>query len=235
MRKLLASATVLLLPLLADDRPKEALSSTHTERFKVAAAGAIRLQNSFGEVDIDGWDRPEVEVTVIRSTERLYDAKAQGHNRDEVQRRLDSVQITVKQDGNDIVISTAYPPRNAFTHPLSRRSDIEISYRIKAPRDSKLIIDHNSGGVNVSDIGGDIHATVINGQVTLTLAPGGQYAIDAQSTIGNIYSDFEGRAQRRQIVGEGFGRPGTAPVTNLYLRVRIGDIILQKLHGPPTD
>ncbi len=231
MRKLLVTAIALALPVLADDRSKETLGSTHTERFKVAAAGTIRLENSFGEVDIDGWDRPEVEVTVVRSTERLYDAKT----RPERQRRLDSVQITSRHDGNDVVISTAYPPQNGFTHPLSRRSDIAIGYRIKAPRASKVIVDHNRGGVNVSDIGGDIHATVINGQVTLTLAPGGQYAIDAQSAIGNIYSDFEGQAQRRQIVGEGFGRPGTAPVTYLYLRVRIGDIIIQKLHGPPTD
>lgn len=235
MRRLLVTAIALALPVLADDRSKETLSSTHTERFNIPAAGAIRLENSFGELDIDGWDRPEVEVTVVRSTERPYDAKAHAHNRDEVQRRLDSVQITAKQDGNDVVISTTYPPRNGFTHPLSRRSDIEIGYRIKAPRASKLIVDHNSGGVNVSDIGGDIHATVINGQITLTLDSAGQYAVDARSTVGNIYSDFEGHAQRRQILGEEFGRPGTGPVANLYLRVRIGDIIIQKLHGPPTD
>jgi hypothetical protein len=235
MRKLLVTAIALALPVLADDRSKETLGSTHTERFKVAAAGTIRLENSFGEVDVDGWDRPEVEVTVVRSTERLYDAKAHAHNPDEVQRRLDSVKITVRQDRNDVVISTAYPPRNAFTHPLSRRSDIEIGYRIKAPCASKVIVDHNRGGVNVSDIAGDIHATVLNGQVTLTLTPGGEYAIDAQCKIGDVYSDFEGNDRRRRVVGEEFSRTGTAPATNVYLRVRLGDIILQKLHGPPAD
>lgn len=225
------TAIVVALPLLADDRSNEALSSSHTDRFTLAAAGAIRLENSIGEVDIDGWDRPEVEVTVVRSTGRLYDAKA----RTERQRRLDSVQITTRQDGNDVVISTAYPPRNGFTHSLSRRSDIGISYRIKAPRASKLVIDHNSGGVNVSGVGGDIRATVINGQITLTLAPDGQYAIDAQCKIGDVYSDFKGNDRRRRVVGEVFSRAATAPATNLYLRVRLGDIILQKLHGPPTD
>jgi hypothetical protein len=78
---------------------------------------AIRLENSFGELDIDGWDRPEVEV----------DAK-------------ERAQIGAKQDGNDVVISTGYPPRNGFMRLLSGRGDIEISYRIKAPRASKLII-----------------------------------------------------------------------------------------------
>jgi hypothetical protein len=231
MRKFLVIASVLAFPLLADDRSKEALSTTHTERFNVPAPGAIRLENSFGEVDIDGWDRPEVEVTVVRSSERLYDAK----ERAEAQRRLDSVQITAKQDGNDVVISTAYPSRNGFVHPFSRRSDIEIGYRIKAPRASKLIVDHNSGGVNVSDISGDIRATVINGQITVTLAAAGQYAIDARCTLGRVYSDFEGRDQSRRVLGEQFVRQSTAPATNLYLRARVGDIVILKLHVPPAD
>src|SRR5271169_5630764 len=105
MWKLLMIAIALELPLLADDRSKETLSTTQTERFNVPAAGAIRLENSFGEVDIDGWGRPEVEVTMVRSSEHLYGAD----KRAEAQRRLDSVKITAKRDGNDVLVSTAYP------------------------------------------------------------------------------------------------------------------------------
>jgi hypothetical protein len=232
MKKLPVIAIMLWLPLRADDRSKEMLNDVNTGRFNVSTAGSIRVENSFGEVDIDGWDRPEVEVTVNRSSERLYNAK----QRAAAQLRLEGVEITTKQAGNDIVISTAYPARNGFAHPLSRRSDIEISYHIKAPRASKLVIDHNRGGVNVFDINGDIHATVINGQITLTLASGGQDAVDARSTIGEVYSDFDGREHRRQILGEEFARPNGSPAAaNLYLRVRVGDIVIQKLHGPPTD
>lgn len=225
-------AIVLSLPLSADDRSKEMLGDIHTERFYVSTSGTIRLENSFGEVDVDGWDRPEVEVTVNRSSEHLYNTKQQHAS---AHKRLESVQITAEQAGNDVVISTGYPARNGLAHPLSRRSDVEINYRIKAPRASKLEVDHNRGGVNVFDIGGDIHATVINGQNTLTLASGGQYAIDAQCTIGDVHSDFEGRGQRRQVLGEEFTRPNAPLATNLYLRVRLGDIIIQKMHGPPSD
>ena len=116
-------------------------------------------------------------------------------------------------------------------HPLSRRSDIQIGYRIKAPRGSKLIIDHNSGGVNVSNISGDIHATVINGQITLTLRDDGQYAIDAQCKIGSVYSDFEGSGRSLHVLSEKFGRQSAPPTTNLHLRVRIGDIVILKIQG----
>jgi hypothetical protein len=231
MRHFLLIAIALALPLLADDRYQETLNTTHSDRFDVSAAGEIRLENSFGELDIDGWDRPEVEVTVIRSSQHLYGA----NERTEGQRRLDSVQVAAKQRGNDVVISTHYPPRNGFMHPLSRRSDIQIGYRIKAPRGSKLIIDHNSGGVNVSNISGDIHANVINGQITLTLRDDGQYAIDAQSKIGGVYSDFEGSERSRHVLGDEFGRQSAAPAANLHLRVRIGDVVILKLHSPPAD
>src|SRR5579872_5550242 len=231
MRILPWIAIGLALPLLADDRSKEPLTSMHTDRFNVAAAVAIRLENSSGEVDIDGWDRPEVEVTVVRSSEHLQDAK----DRAEAQRRLDSVQVTAKQSGNDIVISTVYPPRNLFLHPLSRRSDIEIAYRIRAPHASKLTIDHNSGGVNVSDVSGDIHASVINGQITLSLAPDGKYAMDAECGLGDVYSDFEGREKRRHVLGQELADQNAAPAVNLYLRVRVGDIVILKQQSPPTD
>ena len=230
MRRLLASGIALALSLLARD-PSQEISTTHTERFSVTAPGSIQLENSFGQVDIEGWDQPDVEVTVVRSSEHLYGEK----DRAEAQRRLDSVQITAKQNGNDVVISTAYPPRNGFVHPLSRRSDIEIGYRIRAPRASKLMVDHNRGGVSAFDISGDIHATVVNGQITLTLPSGGRYSIDAQSKIGAVYSDFEGRDRRRKVLGEAFAGPATAPAANLFLRVRIGDIVIAKLPVPPAD
>lgn len=228
--KLLATAIVLALPLLANDFSKQALNATATQRFNVSAAGVIHLENSFGEVDIDGWDRAEVEMTVDRSAERLADAK----DRAEAERRLDSVQIAAKQNGNDVEISTIYPARNLFLHPLSRRSDVEIHYRIHAPRASKVIIDHNNGGVNVFDIRGDVHATVINGQITLTLG-GDQYAIDAWSKIGDVYSDFKGSGQRRRVLGEEFTAKDAMPEANLYLRTRLGDIMILKMQGPPAE
>lgn len=230
MRKLRLWAIwiVLALPLAAGNRTKATLSRTQTQRFHVTAPGAIRLQNSFGELDIEGWDRPEVEVTAVRTTERLYAENQRGRP----QRRLDQVQIISKQNANDVAITTVYPRRNRFVHPLSQHSDIEISYRIKAPRASKLFIHHNSGGVDIYDITGDIHATVGNGQITLAMPPGIDDHINARCRLGKIYADFEGRERRVYFLGQGFVRQGAAPAANLYLRVHVGDIVIGQINGP---
>jgi len=217
----------LMLPLLADDRLSQSLSSTQTTRFNVAAAGAIHFENSFGEIDIQGWDRPEVEVTTTRSTEHTYGPRQRAAE----QQRLDRVQVSTRQDGNDLVISTVYPARSFYLHPLSRRSDIEIHYDVHAPRASKLIIDHNSGGMYISGMDGAVRATVINGQITLLLAPG-RYAIDAQCGLGNVYSDFAGQDRSRHLIGRKFSSEAAAPAVNLYLRTRVGDILLLQPSGP---
>lgn len=203
------------------------LSVARTVHFPVAAAGAIRMENSFGEIDVEGWDHPEVEVTVVRSSEHELDPK----KRTEMEQRLNSVTVDAKQEGNDVVISTGYPARNVFLHPLSRRSDVEIRYEIHAPRGSNLQIDDNRGGVNVSGIHGAIQTTVINGQITLSLAPD-TYSIDARPGLGKIYSDFEGTARPQRWIGEDFATGTASPATKLYLRTRVGDIVILKRNGP---
>ena len=59
------------LALVADDRSNRTLSAAHTDRFNVPASVSIQLENSFGEIEVDGWDLPEVEVTVTKSVEDL--------------------------------------------------------------------------------------------------------------------------------------------------------------------
>ena len=208
------------LALVADDRPNRTLSVTHTDRFNVPASVSIQLENSFGEIDVDGWDLPEVEVTVTKSVEDLFSEKGRA------QKRLDSIQIAVKQDGGGTIISTVYPQQPGFSHLFDRRGDVGISYRIRAPRASKVVIEHNRGGLNVTGITGDIHATVDRGQITLTL-PDGPYAVDAKCKIGRVYSDFEGHDQRHHLFGEVFDRQ-SAVAPNLYLRAAFGDIIILK-------
>ena len=210
------------LALVADDRSNRTLTVTHTDRFSVPAAVSIRLDNSFGEIDVEGWDLPEVEVTVTKSVEDL--SREEGR----AQKRLDAVQIAVKHTEGETIISTDYPKQSGISHVFGRRGDVDIVYRIYAPRGAKLVIEHNRGGLNIAGMSGDIHATVDRGQITLisdTL-----YAVDAKCKIGTVYSDFDGRDQRHHF-GEAFERQSAASAPNLYARTAFGDIMILKPSG----
>jgi hypothetical protein len=229
MRKLLLISLGSTLLLLADDRANRTLAVAHTDRFPVPASVSIHFEKSFGEIDVDGWDQPEVEITVTKSIEDL----AGGHTR--AQQRLDTVEVSVKHIQGDVAISTVYPEQRGISHVFGRRGDVDITYRIHAPRGAKLIVDHNTGELNVAGITGDVRAIVAKGQITMTL-PDGSYAIDAQCKVGRVYSDFEGHDHSRRQVGEDFSRQGMNPAANLYLRTGFGDImILKSNHSLRTE
>jgi len=206
--------------LMADDRPNHTLSATHTDRLTVSAPASIRLENSFGEVNVEGWDSPEIEITVTKSVEQRNGEKAPA-----AQRRLDDVQVAVKHNEGETVVSTVYPPQGGLAHVFGRRGDVMLTYRIHAPRASKLIVEHNRGGLNVTGMNADIRGIVDRGQITLTL-PDGQYAIDAKCKVGKAYSDFEGHDMRQHLIGEKFDHPDGTP--RLYLRAGFGDILILK-------
>ena len=47
---------------------------THTETLSLPAGGTVRIEHSVGELGIEGWDRPDVEITVIKTTQDFYSA-----------------------------------------------------------------------------------------------------------------------------------------------------------------
>jgi hypothetical protein len=49
-------------------------AKTDTVRFQVPESGTIRLENSFGDVHIEGWDKTEVELMVVKSDAYSYGA-----------------------------------------------------------------------------------------------------------------------------------------------------------------
>lgn len=197
IRKVLIFAA---LPLFAADATRVAT----TETVPFPGAGTLRFERSSGEIHIQAWDRPEIEIVFSKST---YDPKAP----------LDRVHMTVKRNGDDVVVSTAVPSR-----------DIQIDYQVHAPRNIALAIDHNKGGVYVTGIAGDIRASVRNGQITLRLPENGVYAVDAKCKTGQVYSDFAGGTEKfNHRFGESFAKPGDAP-HKLDLRIGFGDILILK-------
>ena len=61
--------------LLATNYPAAKALNSATQRLDLAANGTLRIDGSFGELTVEGWDRPEVEVTTIRAAATEPDLK----------------------------------------------------------------------------------------------------------------------------------------------------------------
>ena len=219
--------------LQAQDETKTPAQVTKTERVEFPAGGVLRLNDAIGELTITGWDRPDVEITTIKSTKSSYGAQ----DREKHVRDLEQIQIKTERRGNEVVVTTEFPRYRIFPPPLpwsSGHAEFDLEYRISAPREARLDINHNTGEVHIDDVASDIHATVFKGLITLRLPEENQYAIDAKTDAGSIFSDFPGDMRRRfGLVGHQFNGKPPSPAHNLYLRIGYGDIALVKIRKPP--
>jgi hypothetical protein len=195
-------------PLRADDLSKQVVRVTETKTVDAAPSGTIHLHSFRGQVNIEGWDQPRVEVTVVKSTAGFYRTSDPKQN-DGAKQLLDSVKIQSELHGNETVIAADIPQHGR--RKLNR--EVLVEYDIKAPRDSKIVIDSGDGGLYVTGMAGDIDATLKQGQLTLVLPENAGYTIDARARIGGVYWEGDGQEQRHHLFGHSFvsGQSSAAP------------------------
>ena len=201
---------------------------TTTEHVDFAPGGTIRINGSYGDLSVEGWDRPKVEVTVIKTLP--YTSKPQPPEQSTA--TLDQVRIvTEHKTPPELTISTELPSRHpAWLPPFTRHTThgVMAEYKIHVPRDSRLVIQHGTGTVSVNGVAGDIDAHVGRGDILLWL-PAGSYALDARTKFGIVSSDLDGAAHNKYLIGESFTQPNPPPAHRLHLRMGFGGITLKKI------
>jgi hypothetical protein len=218
----LAIALATILPLFADDGAKQAVQVTTSERVNFAPGGLIRFDDSYGDLNVQGWDRPEVEIKVIKSLSRYYTPK----QREKAAARLERIHIAI-QRASDTELKISTSPVFHLFRPRTN-GGVMVEYQVRVPYDSRLAIHHGGGNILVSNVTGDIEATSSRGDILLMLPEKGKYSIDAKSKMGTVSSDFAGDTHvRRYLVGERYASDTPAPARRIYLRMGFGGIAIK--------
>jgi hypothetical protein len=202
-----------------------------TEKFEFGKNGTIQIIDSFGSVHVEGWDQPEIELTVTRASQKKYEAKDLPKRLKDLER----IKVVVERvsESSMLVIRTTFPARTP-TRMMRGKSNLDLDYKIKVPRTCRLFIKHDIGEVVVSNIDNDIEATNRIGELALHLPEDGKYAVDAKVKIGDVSSAFGPETHRQKLVGARMQNDSPADARRLYLRVGIGDIHVEKL-APRRD
>jgi len=198
------------------------LQVTSTDTVKFAPGGLVQISGSYGDLAVEGWERPEVEVTV---------SKALSYGFKEDQSRLEGVTVVTKRHSDsELSIATITPSPNRFVHPFGGKGNgVAIEYIIRIPRNSRLMIHHGVGIVSVRDVTGDIEATCSRGDILLWLPGPGPFALDAKSKFGNVSSDFAGDASLALYrMGERFVVPNAPASPRIHLRMGFGGIAIKR-------
>ena len=192
---------------------EQRVEMTKTERMSFAPGGTIRVDGSYGNLNVEGWDRSEVEIAVTKSTLKYYESK----QREKVSTRLERVRTAAeRRSDTELAIST------------EKSCGVSVDYEIRVPRDSRIEIRHGTGQVMVANVTGDIRSTGHRGDILLMLPDTGAYSIDAKTKVGVVTSDFAGGLHRRRyLVGERFASPPASH--QIYLRMGFGGITIKSV------
>ena len=202
---------------------------SNTEHSDFPAGGTLHLKNSVGELTIESWDQPGLELTTVKSSK----VAVAGKERDNAVKLLDRVKIATERKGDEVTISTEFPKYPKLVRPYNGFTDFDLDYVIKVPSSAHLTIEHTIGEVHIDGVLGGIHATDRMGLITVRL-PDGQFAINAVSKIGAVDSDFPGSENSKKWIGHTFvgnaSSSGTAQ--KIFLRIGFGDIVVTRMHHP---
>jgi len=235
------------LPARGDEYVKPQPEATRTERVAFSPGGVIRLNGAYGDLFVEGWDRPEVEITVTKSMRYRHDPTQPQR----AAQHMESVRVvTERRSTTELVISTVVPTRdNPFAGgrdfrpaslilPRKDRGGVTLEYHLLVPRKSRLVIHQGVGDVLVRDVTDDIEAACRIGDIVLWLSGTRTYSIDARSRAGTVSSDFSGATHSHFLFGQTFRNLNPAPSQRLHLRVGFGGItikpILPESETPPS-
>jgi hypothetical protein len=224
-RKIAAFAFLAIAPLGAK-APQQPVPITTVERVNFAPGGVIRVTGATGELNVEGWDEPTVQVTFTRT---VY-ADASPKDRESATQELKKIKVTAERQGNgELLVSTKYPYRNPVSRLAHGKTGAELNYRVMVPRDSHLIIHHDRGDVVLYNLTGDIEATVNIGDILAQIPDAAKDTIDAKCKIGDVYTDFDGQYRNPFGLGERFAAPSQTGGHKLYLRSGMGGIKIQEI------
>jgi DUF4097 and DUF4098 domain-containing protein YvlB len=148
--------------------PSYAITKEVNQSYPLQPGGSFELQNVNGTIDVQGWDRNEVEIHAVKTAKQK-------------ESDLERVWIDVDAKPDAVSITTRYPQNEGV--------EVAVDYTIHVPHGARL--EHIgtvngtlriagvetmedlrtvNGNIEVFEAGGSVHAHTTNGNVHLELA-----------------------------------------------------------------
>ncbi|MGW9685005.1 hypothetical protein [Flagellimonas sp. 2504JD1-5] len=141
-------------------------SKQWNKSYGLSATGIVQIENKYGNVSINGWNKDELKVSVSMTVTHRKD--------DNAKKLLDRIQPKVTQAGDFIKISSEIAERSSsiFSRYFNKanpfdfdKSNIQIDYEIYMPVNAELNITNKFGDVIIGAWKGDLDANIQHGDL----------------------------------------------------------------------
>lgn len=166
--------SILTLLLLASCTAFAATEQQINTNFNVAPGGALVVDVGVGSITVTANDRNEVAVDVWRKATRRQKAKEEEY--------LQNNPVILEQRGNTVTVRCTHHERNRlFRNARGNRN--QASYTIRVPSQFNARLDTAGGGIDVSDLTGEVQVNTSGGGLKLSRIQG---PLDGNTSGGGI-------------------------------------------------
>lgn len=200
---------VFIPPLHADE-----FSQVSHHAARLFSYGTLVVDARVGNLSIEGWDEPRVEIEAEKVVRAGSETKAKP--------LYDQIKIQVTGGDKEVVLRTVYPPRRLW-RLFRGATKLSVNYRIYMPYDSNLTLKCGNGDVRVRGIVGRQQIRVAYGDVEINVPSIYRLrSLKARTWLGYVQSDLHGEegAGFRQKIS--FWNPSGEQ--DIDVRVRLGGV-----------
>ncbi len=189
-------------------------SKTFHDSVRMFSFGTLVIDARVGDIQVEGWDEPRLEV----EAEKVVQAK----DAQKAQSLYDRVQVALEGKDKQVTLRTLYPPRRLW-RPFRGESKLSVNFRIHMPYDANLVLKCVDGDVRVNGLAGRQEIHVNYGDVEINVPSIYRLrSLNARSFLGYVQSDLHGEDSA------GFGRKivfwNSDGNQDISVRVRMGGV-----------
>ncbi|MEP1033594.1 hypothetical protein [Ekhidna sp.] len=219
-------ATLCLLLAVSVFAGKQEQKKKYVERnFKVSTTTKLKIENKFGKVEINSWEKSEFDIKV--------EIIGKGRNEERAQNILNAIEIDITESSAEIVFET-----EIANTKNKNEEGFEINYTIYMPESNPLEVKNSFGDVTMGDRKNDLDINVsygsmrvgdVSGDSRIKLSfGGGSIGVikDGEATVK--YSNFEIDGAGKLDLTQGFSEIEIGEVADLEVESKYGKLEIEK-------
>lgn len=168
---------------------KHTKEKTIKKSFPVNADATLKVDNSYGNLNIVTWNenRIDIEVTIITD----------GNNLDKVQEKLDDITVDFEASSSMVSATTIFnknKSNNWWNWNGNNKVNMKVNYVIKMPISNSVRLSNDYGSINLDKLEGNASISCDYGKITTKELMGGSNQLSFDYTSG-CYFDYINNGQ----------------------------------------
>ncbi|TKC00638.1 DUF4097 domain-containing protein [Pedobacter cryophilus] len=199
-----------------------------TKSYTVDANDVLAIENSYGRITVNTWDKNEIKVDV--------EVKAFAESEDDAQKLLDGVTIANSKTGDQIVFKTTIEKNSRGNSWMSiswwnnpgEKQKVDVYYTVYMPSKNALNLKTNYTNIILPDLNGPVSVSMNYGDLTAQKLSGNT------NKLSSNYGKLQLMALNNATISCNYGSFKADDLNNLNANLNYSGATLGKLSGNNT-